>query len=134
TDGMRFEFPQNHATYYFNKLHESDVLACTTVVKSASSTANQTLCGGCGSYGLNNNPDLTTKPPCLIAVDVNGDRKPTPRNLNCQTDTCGWHKNSTSVPHPNDKKVTDLFSILITDKEAIPYGIVAQKAMYNSQK
>ena len=32
------------------------------------------------------------------------------------------------------KKVRDIFSIMITDDRAVPYGITAQKAMYQAQK
>ncbi|MDO5436770.1 MAG: type II secretion system protein, partial [bacterium] len=80
TDGMLFMFRIGPSQY--NKpLHENpSVHACTRAVASAqgfSAFENPSqFCGGCGSYGLNNNPDGTTKPPCLITVDVNGDRKP----------------------------------------------------------
>ena len=88
-------------------------------------------CGGCGSYGLNNNADGTTKPPCLITVDVNGDRKPNPANVNCMSHAC-------SKPYkysdPLGLKLTDMFTIMITDKQAIPYGVAAQRAMYQAQK
>lgn len=88
-------------------------------------------CGGCGSYGLNNNPDGTTKPPCMIAVDINGDRKPNPANINCKANSCA---KPYKYSDPDGKKLTDTFSIMITDKQAIPYGVAAQRAMYNSRK
>ena len=131
TDGMRFEF--NYAVDLFegsNKLHESNVYACTSTNTIINDAYN---CGGCGSYGLNHNPNGTTKPPCLILVDVNGDKKPTPTNINCQTSECG-SQNTYKVPLPAEKKVRDIFSILITEDRAIPYGVTAQKAMYQAQK
>ena len=30
-------------------------------------------------------------------------------------------------------KLSDMFSVLITDKQAIPYGVAAQRAMYQAQ-
>ena len=130
-DGMRFEF--NHAENLNegrNKLHESDVMACT----STNSILRPNYgCMGCGSYGLKHNPNNTTKPPCLVMVDVNGDRKPNPSNVNCQSEACG-NENTYKYSDAIGKKLTDVFSIIITDKKAIPYGVAAQKAMYQAQK
>ena len=138
TDGMRFEFDiHNPGNMGRNKLHESGVKACdstNTFVGDETHGTTVATCGGCGSYGLNSNPDGTTKPPCLILVDVNGDRKPTPGNINCKNSTCGKASNRYTVPFPNEKRVKDIFSILITDTKAIPYGVVAQKAMYQAQE
>ncbi|MDO5437817.1 MAG: hypothetical protein Q4F80_06435 [bacterium] len=92
---------------------------------------NAAFCGGCGSFGLNNNPDGTTKAPCLIMVDVNGDRKPNPANVECKAIACAKPYKYSDA---NGKKLSDLFTLMITDKSAIPYGIAAQKAMYSAQK
>ena len=146
TDGMRYEFNFAYAwNEGANKLHESNQYACTatntlkdgytTVTENSdgsTTTRTTAVCGGCGSYGLKGN-DLTGKPPCLILVDVNGDKKPTPANVNCKSSTCG-NQNIYKVPLPSEKKVTDIFSILITEEKAIPYGVTAQKAMYQAQK
>ena len=35
---------------------------------------------------------------------------------------------------PLGLKLTDMFTIMITDKQAIPYGVAAQRAMYQAQK
>ena len=140
SDGMRFEF-NTHVSGYSsvnNKLHESDVYACdstNTYVANGKVNSNGSiveLCQGCGSYGLKGN-DLTGKPPCLILVDINGDKKPTPGNINCKTSACG-NQNIYKVLLPSEKKVRDIFSILITEEKAIPYGVTAQKAMYQAQK
>ena len=129
TDGMRFEFNGHTAVGGHDKLHESNVYACDTT-----NSYDKVSCGGCGSYGLNHNPNGTTKPPCIIMVDVNGDRKPTPGNVNCKSAECGKTSNLYKVPLPSEKKVRDTFSILITEDRAIPYGVTAQKAMYQAQK
>ncbi|MDO5437590.1 MAG: hypothetical protein Q4F80_05280, partial [bacterium] len=99
----------------------------------AHNAISETGCGGCGSFGLNSNTDNTTKPPCLVVVDVNGDRKPNPQNANCKDTACG-KDNKFKFSDPEGKRLTDMFSVMITDKGAIPYGIAAQRAMYNSQK
>ncbi len=133
TDGFRFEF--NEATNLYegaNQLHESNLYACTATTHI--STPSAPTCGGCGSYGLKHNPNNTTKVPCLITIDVNGDKKPTPSNVSCKDSTCGQSNNLYKVPLPSAKKVRDIFSILITEDRAVPYGATAQKAMYNSQK
>ncbi len=138
TDGMRFEFDIHHSSNMGRcKLHESNVKACdstNTLVGTRTHNTDVTNCGGCGSYGLNSNVNNTTKPPCLILVDVNGDKKPTPGNINCKDDACAKVSNLYKVPLPAEKKVRDIFSILITEDRAIPYGVTAQKAMYQAQK
>ena len=130
TDGMKFDFRRGGSKLDGFKLHENpNITLCTTNLVSI----NQYSCGGCGSYGLNNNPDGTTKPPCLVTVDVNGDRKPNPQNVNCKNATCG-KDNVYKFSDPLGIKLTDIFSIMITDREAIPYGVAAQRAMYQAQK
>ncbi len=126
TDGMRFEFELGGAQYEWLPLHESNLKACTPTLSGAN-------CGGCGSLGLAKNPNGTTKPPCAILVDVNGDRKPTPANINCKSSTCVM-QNKYIVPTPKSKKVGDLFVVLITEGGAFPYGATAQKAMYDAKK
>ena len=138
TDGMRFEFNHHSSAFIFkNKLHESDVYACDSTNSYLGDTETETgggiTCGGCGSYGLKST-DQTGKPPCLILVDVNGDKKPTPGNINCQDTACSIKSNVYKVPLPSEKKVRDIFSILITEEKAIPYGVTAQKAMYQARK
>ncbi|MDO5436848.1 MAG: type II secretion system protein [bacterium] len=138
TDGMRFEFYGGAVKTDLSLYESPDVKLCLNVYASGSSSDyEQTKCGGCGSYGLNNNTDNTTKAPCLISVDVNGDRKPNPANINCiinrETDEKCRTPNKYKFSDPEGKKLTDIFSIMVTDKEAIPYGVAAQRAMYNSQ-
>ena len=90
----------------------------------------------CGSYGLINNPNNTINPPCIVTVDVNGDRKPNPASeLQYEYFANGALNNTFSEPYtypaPSDKKVNDVFNILITEEKAIPFGVVAQRAMYS---
>ena len=139
-DGMRFEFVDT-STYSNEQhfLHENpNIGICLGATYLGRRPNNSELwCNGCGSYGLNNNPDNTTKPPCLIMVDVNGDRKPNPANINCIAQK-GDYAYDCSKPYkysdPLGLKLTDLFSIMITDKQAIPYGVAAQRAMYQARK
>ncbi len=138
TDGMRFEFDDNRLSSQnlsenLLKLHETpEISACLITYEMGSYNP----CGGCGSYGLNHNPNNTTKVPCAILVDVNGDKKPTPQ---CYADINNGSGNCTKyqkywVPTLESKRVSDIFVILITEDRAVPYGVVAQKAMYSAQK
>ena len=136
TDGMRFEMRSGFADANFLPLHEnSQISLCTrSLIWGYKEYTNSVGigCGGCGSYGLNSNPDGTTKPPCMIMVDVNGDRKPNPANINCKLpNKCP--ENAYKTSDPLGLKLTDLFTIMITDREAIPYGVAAQRAMYQAQ-
>ena len=76
TDGMRFEFYNTSLNNFDSNFHESNLKPCPAT--HPWKVGNVNGCGGCGSYGLSSNPNNTTKPPCLVFVDVNGDRKPTP--------------------------------------------------------
>ena len=77
-----------------------------------------------------NNTNNTTTPPCVVLVDVNGDKKPYPANINASSP----RQNLLTTIKPDSNKVKDTFTILITEDRAIPYGVLAQKAMYDSQK
>ena len=137
TDGMRFEMSEGRATGMSpHYLYENpNVKLCEDALNTYVHKNDGLNCGGCGSYGLNNNTDGTTKPPCLILVDVNGDRKPNPANINCKYDNrfnCA-NQNQYKFSDAEGTKLTDLFSIMITDKQAIPYGVAAQRAMYQAQ-
>ena len=85
--------------------------------------------------GLANNPNGTTKVPCALMVDVNGDRLPNPSKTDASS--VGWGGSWSTiykVAQPGTKLIGDIFTILITEDRAIPYGVVAQKAMYEAQK
>ncbi len=134
TDGMRFEMEDYCGGSHCDrgpKLHESGVETC---IPSAYVHGNGYFpCGGCGSYGLNNNKNNTTKVPCHILVDVNGDRKPTPANVNCKSSAC-QSLNKYVYPQPDARKLTDIFGIMITEDRAVPFGVAAQKAMYEARE
>ena len=115
------------------KLHKSNVYAYGTVNPYIMAGANRRHYGGYGSYGLNHNPNNTIKPPYIVMVDVNGDKNPTPTNISCRNTAC-TSQNLYKVPLPSEKKVRDIFSVLITKDRAIPYGVTAQKAMYQAAK
>ncbi len=112
-DGIRYEVP-----------YDKDVLLDLYETDGVQAYGNN---GGCGAYGLDNNKNATVRPPCIILVDVNGDRKPNPAN----TDQIGVEY---KYSMPTDYLVKDVFSILISDEAAIPYGVVGQKTMYKARK
>ena len=156
-DGMRFEVPyydsDNHPSgFHHYYLHESgvDILGeyrpDFETCYPFGCIMNKTLSGHCGSYGLGDNKNKTTQPPCILIVDVNGDKKPNPphsfvtdgkgsetfANGDVITWTIRANQNfEYSYPKPTDKKLTDVFSIMVTDEKAIPFGVVAQRAMYS---
>ena len=141
TDGMRFEILHLGNAYSNNyndfTLHESGIKIAdgsAQIVsigngygppKGISYTISGLYPGACGSYGLSRNPNNTTNTPCIILVDVNGDKKPSRFASNREAE------NAYKWSSPNDKKITDLFNIMITDEKAIPFGVVAQRAMYS---
>lgn len=129
-DGMRFEFSKGEEASEYKKLHESDLTVC----EATHPDSGDKKCKGCGSLGLANNINRTLKPPCLILVDVNGDKRPTPGNVNCRDEVCANRQNKYKYVLPTAKNVNDIFSVMITDEKAIPFGVAAQKVMYNAQK
>ena len=130
TDGMRFELRRGGSQWKYPLYEDPSIMLCTKAL--AGNFNIEESCGGCGSYGLNNNSDETTKTPCMITVDVNGDRKPNPANVNCNEGEC-LQQNTYKAGDPLGLKLTDMFTIMITDKQAIPYGVAAQRAMYQAQ-
>lgn len=95
-DGMRFEFPE---------------------------------AGGGQMVGQGTTPDgktCTGVKPCVVLVDVNGDKKPNPQ--------AGANKDTYNAPAGNEDspRLTDVFPIMITDTAAIPLGVVAQRTMFQN--
>ena len=140
TDGMRFEIPvDGEAPLY---LHESG-----TNIFSPRHTVDQCPPNGCysksalngavcGSYGLTNNANNTIWAPCLMVVDVNGDKKPNvlETSANSFSPYLSFYRDTKSFylfPSLTDKKLSDIFTIMITEEKAIPFGVVAQRAMYS---
>ncbi len=97
SDGMRFEFAAN--------------------AKSGTQKKN---CGDGKSTTLPG--ETAVQNPCLLLVDVNGDKRPNPGK-----DASGY-----SVPAANSTRINDIFNIMITDSAAIPYGVVAQRTMFQN--
>ena len=145
TDGMRFEVPLlsgHNGEYPKYILHESGV----NIAKHPGYGGGY---GHCGSYGLNIVQNKTSNYPCVLMVDVNGEKKPNPpaafntyvreETIDCPYCSNGIRVNrytanqtfSYSYPSPSDKKLQDIFTIMITDEKAIPFGVVAQRAMYS---
>ena len=62
--------------------------------------------------------------PCIIAVDVNGDRGP----------TSATERDSITNDYPtgDETRVPDFFAIMITDASVQPYGATAQRTMYQT--
>ena len=159
-DGMRFEFatPNDYMNVYKNiVLYESGLnLARSTYQNNRgydcpwegacyNDVGATNGVGFCGSYGLANNPSGKKNVPCLVTVDVNGDKKPNPPmafDTSVKTKECSWMIGGVcsypanqsfeyTYPSPTDKKLSDIFTIMITDEKAIPFGVVAQRAMYS---
>lgn len=102
-DGMRYEFPTNP--------------------KNGMGGTFSATNGKCATPGAKVQDDLGVvyDKPCLIIVDVNGQRRPNPRK------TSGSYK----VPGAGGRsKILDVFPIIVTDKNAYPFGVVGQRAMF----
>ena len=146
TDGIRFEFIGGDEVDRY-KLHEDpsitlrnpiaaftdNAVGDSEAVQSYANCDTDTSCARCGSYGLKSNPDDTVNPPCLVIVDVNGDRGPYPSNSSCFSADCS-SQNVRKYADPAGIRLTDTFPIMITDRGAIPYGTAAQRAMYNGRE
>lgn len=154
-DGMRFEFRAGTSELGRTadvlgdttgtkkgkfKLYESNEYACARQqmggaylfreTNAAGTKFSSGRCGGCGSYGLAQNPNNTRRTPCVILVDVNGDNKPSPSNKACHDSSCR-KTNKYITSDPNTGYLGDVFSLLITESQVIPYGYAAQKAIYS---
>ena len=105
-DGMRYEFPKEP------KLNITG--------GSVSLAAKNHHCATPGG-NIQDDAGNVANQPCLIIVDVNGQRRPNPRKT----------KGSYKVPGTQGRsKILDVFPIIITDKNAYPFGVVAQRAMF----
>ncbi len=130
TDGMRFEFASRSGGKSTILLHEdgTDLLSRDTEM------------GNCGSLGLNANPNKTKKMPCVIMVDVNGDKGPSKPTGESAKDAEGKSTGTTNIlanyvyPKPNDNRVTDVFTLIVTESKVIPFGVSAQRAMYTDKR
>jgi len=102
-DGMRYEFPSS-----------------PSMTGPADFNPSNSKCTRTG-YHIEDDAGNPMDQPCLIVVDVNGERKPNPSRSRL----------SYKVPaHGGRHKILDVFPIIITDVNAYPYGLVAQKALF----
>ena len=132
TDGMRFSIPSYDSISSGIILHESG-LELGNFVRCVNHNCSASPSYTCGSYGLATNLNNTKTPPCIVSVDVNGDKKPNPAFgdyfwANGDLQGSGEHF---VYAKPTDKKINDMFAIMITEDRAIPFGVVAQRAMYS---
>ena len=130
TDSFRFEVPKEGGLTRGIILQESGyhLFPNSHIQPNGEETR---VSAWCGAYGLSDNINNTINPPCVVLVDVNGDRKPTIYASNREVTAADILKDNYVFPSPSDKKITDIFNILITDEKAIPFGVVAQRAMYS---
>ena len=126
-DGLRFEFPSEPKT----PGNVNGVASKAATIFTHFSENN----GACGTYGENiamNDRGEYVNTPCLVIVDVNGERRPNPQKVT----TLGY-----KVPMPNPAttspqgglprvKVLDVFPVMITNTNAQPWGVIAQRAMF----
>ena len=69
-----------------------------------------------------NNTECAYSNPCFVMVDVNGDKGP--------HDVNNGITNSELSDLAQRERVSDMFPIMIIESGAVPYGEVAQKALY----
>ena len=102
-DGMRYEFPSAPAN-----------------TMGANWNATNSKCASTGG-NVQDDAGAYLSNPCLIIVDVNGERKPNPRKA----------RDSYKVPATTGRsKILDVFPIIVTDVNAYPFGVVGQRAMF----
>ncbi len=106
-DGMRFEFPT------------------TPSISGGVTKPFQTQNSKCARYDLvtpvQDDAGQNMNAPCLVIVDVNGQRKPNPQKKT------GSYK----VPSATGRsKVLDVYPIIVTDVAAYPFGVVGQRALF----
>ncbi len=111
-DGMRYEFPTNPKTRItsgdWNVSNSKCARPPHMIADSELTVVDQS--------------GTALTQPCLVIVDVNGDRKPNPQRT----------RNSYKVPAAaNTSKLLDVYPIEITDVSATPFGLVGQRAMFS---
>ncbi len=129
-DGLRYEFPTKTEDLSPNlKLHETEepiVWNNFGLPKRDGGKSTPDYFGHCGSRGMPLAPENMKDYPCIIMVDVNGDRKPNPQIVEDNAVTY----NDYIYAKPEEKLLKDVFTIMVTENKAVPFGVVAQKAMY----
>ena len=102
-DGMRYEFPASPSITGFSPTNSNCARPGEHVEDSEGNSADK---------------------PCLLIVDVNGDKKPNPIS---KTGAASYKIPSAQTSR---SKILDVFPIVVTDINAYPYGVVAQRAMF----
>ena len=130
TDGIRFEFPTK-GTRPLKLYDYGDVIGGIQEMPEGP--------GYCGSKGLNSSSENKENFPCIIVVDVNGDKEPSPYYNKEDSKTEGFNypiaRYQYETPDGTNKnKMGDVYTFLITDNEVRPYGIAAQKVFYKGRK
>lgn len=100
-DNIRYEFPRgDSASSEFSNIKLGTVPYNWTTKDS-----------NCGTYGLGigGSAKVQSAEPCIMMVDVNGDKGP----------------NKLS-----ETSLSDMFLLIVTDKNILPYGEAAQRAYY----
>lgn len=103
-DGVRYEFPSaDKASAEFSGLKFGDE---EWEIKNSN----------CGTKGLDyKSTYLVSKTsPCVMLVDVNGDNVP----------------NKLTDINDENAQLSDMFLLIVTDKQVLPYGQAAQRAFY----
>lgn len=109
-DGLRYEFPEDPEF----KNTPGDLLA----------TKNARCASTYGTKPAFDEEGNLLDRPCLIVMDVNGDRRPNPSRV---SPTEGY-----KVPKPfSTSRVMDVFPILVTESAAYPYGVVGQRVLFD---
>lgn len=104
-DNIRYEFPRgDSASSEFSNIKLGTVPYKWTIKDS-----------NCGTYGLGigGSAKVQSAEPCIMLVDVNGDKGP----------------NKLS-----ETSLSDMFLLIVTDKNVLPYGDAAQKAYYEKDE
>ena len=105
-DGLRYEFP------------DTPEIPGSGIADQFS--PNNSQCARHDKEILDESGEVRNK-PCLVVVDVNGDRKPNPRKAR------DYYK----VPKADGaSRILDVFPVVVTDVNAYPYGVIGQRALF----
>ncbi len=106
-DDTRYEFPNgNSGSSEFNNIKIKDNNG-----NSAGWSIKDSNCGTMG-LGIGGSADVQSVQPCMILVDVNGDNPPN------------------TLTSDSETSLSDMFLLIVTDKNVLPYGTLAQRAYY----
>ncbi len=125
-DGMRFEVSRANSLSSI-KLHKDNINLYMNPPKEEGGASTTRAQSRCGNKGILDKGRGKNNYPCVITVDINGDKRPSvPKKDSKGYLEVDYIFNS----DPYTSELTDVFNIIITDTEAIPFGIQAQRAAY----